>query len=121
MFHAMAWGPAVHGDDAGAKQVMAHRFMTPDRLLELIVSESVTVAAGVPTVWQGVRARLEAEPDRYDLSSLDRVGCGGSAPPLSLIRWYWDRYRIEMIQGWGMTEMNPLGTGLAPHPEALPP
>ena len=110
MFHAMAWGLPYTAMMLGAKQVMPHRFMTPDRLLELIVSESVTVAAGVPTVWQGVRALLETEPDRYDLSSLDRVGCGGSAPPLSLIRWYWNRYRIEMLQGWGMTEMNPLGT-----------
>ena len=110
MFHAMAWGLPYTAMMLGAKQVMPHRFMTPDKLLELIVSESVTVAAGVPTVWQDARALLEAEPDRYDLSNLDRVGCGGSAPPLSLIRWFWERYRIEMIQGWGMTEMNPLGT-----------
>ena len=110
MFHAMGWGLPYTATMLGAKQVMPNRFMTPEKVLDLIVSESVTVAAGVPTIWQGVRALLEAAPDRYDLSNLDRVGCGGSAPPLSMIRWYWDRYRIEMIQGWGMTEMNPLGT-----------
>ena len=27
-----------------------------------------------------------------------------------MMRWYWDKYRVEMIQGWGMTETNPLGT-----------
>ena len=110
MFHAMGWGLPYTATMLGAKQVMPNRFMTPEKVLDLIVSESVTVAAGVPTIWQGMRALLEAAPDRYDLSNLDRVGCGGSAPPLSMIRWYWDRYRIEMIQGWGMTEMNPLGT-----------
>ena len=110
MFHAMGWGLPYTATMLGAKQVMPHRFMTPDRLLDLMVSESVTMSAGVPTIWQGVRALLEAEPDRYDLTSLTRLCSGGSAPPLSLIRWFWDRYRIEMIQGWGMTETNPLAT-----------
>jgi fatty-acyl-CoA synthase len=27
-----------------------------------------------------------------------------------LIRWYWDTLRVEMIQGWGMTETSPLAT-----------
>lgn len=53
---------------------------------------------------------VEADPDRYDLSSLSRVTCGGSAPPPSLIRWYWDTLGVEMIQGWGMTETSPLAT-----------
>ena len=110
MFHAMGWGVPYTATMLGAKQVMPHRFMTPDKLLDLMVSESVTISAGVPTIWQGVRALLEAEPDRYDLSNLTRLCSGGSAPPISLIRWYWDHYRIEMIQGWGMTETNPIGT-----------
>lgn len=110
MFHAMGWGLPFAATMLGAKQVMPHRFMTPERLLDLIATEEVTISAGVPTIWQGVRALLEQAPDRYDLSALDRLVCGGSAPPLSLIRWYWDHYRVEMIQGWGMTEMNPLGT-----------
>jgi fatty-acyl-CoA synthase len=27
-----------------------------------------------------------------------------------MMRWYWDKFGVEMIQGWGMTETNPLGT-----------
>lgn len=27
-----------------------------------------------------------------------------------MMRWYWQEHGIEMIQGWGMTETNPLGT-----------
>ena len=110
MFHAMGWGLPFAATMLGAKQVMPHRFMAPEPLLDLIVSEGVTISAGVPTIWQGVRALLEASPDRHDLSALDRLVCGGSAPPISLIRWFWDVHRVEMIQGWGMTEMNPLGT-----------
>ena len=110
MFHAMGWGLPFAATMLGAKQVMPHRFMAPEPLTDLIASERVTVSAGVPTIWQGVQSLLEAEPDRYDLSALDRLVCGGSAPPISLIRWFWDAHRVEMIHAWGMTEMNPLGT-----------
>ena len=110
MFHAMGWGLPWSALMLGCKQVMPHRFMDPARLLELMVSEGVTISAGVPTIWQGVKGLYESNPDRYDLSTLSRLTCGGSAPPPSLIRWYWDTLGVEMIQGWGMTETSPLAT-----------
>ncbi|MBM88484.1 MAG: long-chain fatty acid--CoA ligase [Gammaproteobacteria bacterium] len=110
MFHAMGWGLPFAASMLGCKQVMPHRFMLPDIFLKLIEDEKVSVSAGVPTIWQGVRAALEANPEKYDLSILSRMTCGGSAPPVEMMRWYWEKYNVEMIQGWGMTETNPLGT-----------
>ncbi len=110
MFHAMGWGIPWSALMLGCKQVMPHRFMDPVRLLELMISEGVTVSAGVPTIWQGIKGLYEVDPDSYDLSGLSRLTCGGSAPPPSLIRWYWDTLGVEMIQGWGMTETSPLAT-----------
>ncbi|MFM1895924.1 MAG: hypothetical protein RLZZ385_998 [Pseudomonadota bacterium] len=110
MFHAMGWGLPFAASMLGCKQVMPHKFMVPDALLNLMVEEEVTISAGVPTIWQGVKAILEANPGKYDLSNLSRLTCGGSAPPVSMMRWYWDNYKVEMVQGWGMTETNPLGT-----------
>ena len=110
MFHAMGWGLPWSALMLGCKQVMPHRFMDPTRLIGLLESEKVTISAGVPTIWQGVKGLVEANPGKYDLSHLDRLTCGGSAPPPSLIRWYWDSLGVEMIQGWGMTETSPLAT-----------
>jgi fatty-acyl-CoA synthase len=110
MFHAMGWGIPFSATLLGAKQVMPHRFMAPERIVALFASEQVTLSAGVPTIWQGVKAAIEANPGRYDLHALSRLTCGGSSPPPSLIRWYHDQLGVEMIQGWGMTEMSPLGT-----------
>lgn len=110
MFHAMGWGLPFCASMLGCKQVMPHRFMVPDSFLQLMHDEKVTISAGVPTIWQGVRAALDASPGKFDLSSLTRLTCGGSAPPVEMMRWYWDSHNIEMIQGWGMTETNPLGT-----------
>ncbi len=111
MFHAMGWGLPFAASMLGCKQVMPHRFMTPDKLLDLMVEEEVTISAGVPTIWQGVRQILESDGgSKYDLSKVSRLTCGGSAPPVSMMRWYWENYGVEMVQGWGMTETNPLGT-----------
>ncbi len=110
MFHAMGWGLPFSATMLGAKQVMPHRFMDPARLAQLMASEGVTVSAGVPTIWQGIKGLIEADPSAFDLGALSRLTCGGSAPPPSLIRWFWETLGVEMIQGWGMTEMSPLGT-----------
>lgn len=110
MFHVMGWGIPWSALMLGCKQVLPHRFMDPVRLVQLMADEKVTLSAGVPTIWQGVKSVIEANPDTYDLSSLERLTCGGSAPPPSLIRWYWDVLGVEMIQGWGMTETSPLST-----------
>jgi len=110
MFHAMGWGLPFAASMLGTKQVYPHRFMTPDSFLSLMQQEQVTISAGVPTIWQGVRATLTANPDKFDLSKLQRLTCGGSAPPVEMMRWYWETFGVEMIQGWGMTETNPLGT-----------
>ena len=110
MFHAMGWGVPFTASMLGCKQVMPHRFMDPERLLQLMCDEEVTLSAGVPTIWQGVKTVLENNPGKYDTQLLSRLTCGGSAPPVSMMRWYWQEHGIEMIQGWGMTETNPLGT-----------
>ena len=110
MFHAQGWGLPWVALTLGIKQVMPHRFMDPARIARLMSDEKVTISAGVPTIWQGMKVLIEKEPQSYDFSSLERLTVGGSAAPVSLIKWYWDTLNVEMIQGWGMTETSPLGT-----------
>ena len=66
----------------------------------------MTFAAGVPTIWMGVLDEL----DGRDLSSLNRILCGGSAVPKSLSEAYREKIGVPMTQGWGMTETSPLGS-----------
>lgn len=110
MFHANAWGLPWVATMLGMKQVYPHRFMVPEHLARLIADCDVTISAGVPTIWQGVKAIIEANPGKYKFNALTRLTCGGSAPPPSLIEWYWDELNVEMVQGWGMTETSPLAT-----------
>jgi fatty-acyl-CoA synthase len=106
MFHANAWGLAHSTVMAGANFVMPGPDLSAPSLASLIASERVTMAAGVPTIWQGVVAEL----DKHDFSSLTRITCGGSAVPKTLSETYREKIGISILQGWGMTETSPLCT-----------
>jgi len=106
MFHANAWGLAHSTVMAGAGFVMPGPDLSAPSLAALMASERVTMAAGVPTIWQGVAAEL----GNHDLSSLTRITCGGSAVPKALSETYREQLGISILQGWGMTETSPLCT-----------
>src|SRR3954466_15095733 len=80
MFHANAWGLTQAGILAGSNFIFPGRDLSPQAIVELMESEKITLAAGVPTIWMGVAPLL----DGRDLSSLQRIVCGGSAVPKSL-------------------------------------
>ncbi|GAB3420561.1 long-chain fatty acid--CoA ligase [Haloparvum alkalitolerans] len=108
MFHVNAWGMPFTATAAGAKHVYPGPSPEPADLASLIEEEGVTISAGVPTVWLGLREYIEAGND-VDLSALDTIIVGGSAAPPALIEWYDDR-GVELLHAWGMTELSPIGT-----------
>ena len=106
MFHANAWGLAHAGVAAGAKLVMPGPNMVPAKLAELIESERVTLAAGVPTIWMGVLPELAGR----DTSALRTIPCGGSAVPKALSEAYREQVGLPILQAWGMTETSPVAS-----------
>jgi acyl-CoA synthetase (AMP-forming)/AMP-acid ligase II len=108
MFHANAWGLPYIVCMVGAKIVFPGPQLDGKSLHSLMEGEGVTVAAGVPTVWQGLIAYMEANSLRF--STLKRTFVGGSACPLVMVRTFQETYGVRVVQGWGMTEMSPVGT-----------
>jgi fatty-acyl-CoA synthase len=106
MFHANAWGLAHVAVATGAKLVMPGPDLSPGALVNLIESERVTVAAGVPTIWMGVLDAL----DGRDVSSLRAIPCGGSAVPKALSEGFRAKTGLPILQAWGMTETSPIAS-----------
>jgi fatty-acyl-CoA synthase len=109
MFHANGWGIPFTSVMVGAKIVFPGPNVDPEGLLDLIQSERVTQACGVPTVWLGVVGALEKNPGRWKLHGDVHVTCGGTAPPESMIRAL-DKFGFHLTHLWGMTETAPLAT-----------
>ena len=120
MFHANAWATPYAAAMSGSKLVFPGAQLDGKSLYELFEAERVTISFGVPTVWLALLKHLD--DNRLKLSTLKRTLIGGSAVPLAMIQTFEERYGVEVIQGWGMTEMSPVGTlsTLKPRIAALP-
>jgi fatty-acyl-CoA synthase len=121
MFHANAWGLPYNAAMVGSKVVFPGPKMgDPAVLTQLMNEEGVTLAAAVPTVWTMLLNHLRQTGGK--LTTLKRTLIGGSAVPLQMIRDFRLEHGVDVLQGWGMTEMSPLGTvgSLRPGMEKLP-
>ncbi|MDR6855580.1 3-(methylthio)propionyl-CoA ligase [Variovorax guangxiensis] len=108
MFHVNAWGIPYSAALTGAKLVFPGPALDGKSVYELIESERVTFAAGVPTVWQMMLGHMQSQDLRF--STLKRTVIGGSACPPAMINAFQQQYGVEVLHAWGMTEMSPLGT-----------
>lgn len=108
MFHVNAWGLPYSAALTGCKMVFPGPALDGKSVYELIESEGVTFAAGVPTVWQMLLGYMK--PGGLRFSKLNRTVIGGSACPPAMITAFQDDYGVEVLHAWGMTEMSPLGT-----------
>jgi 3-(methylthio)propionyl---CoA ligase len=121
MFHVNSWGIVYLAPMTGAKLVLPGPGLDGKSLYELFEAEGVTISAGVPTVWQGLLAHVEANGLKF--STMRKSAIGGSACPPAMIAKFRDTYNVRVVHAWGMTEMSPIGTAAAfkaQHREASP-
>jgi fatty-acyl-CoA synthase len=81
------------------------------RALALIERHGITMLSGVPTTYQ-----MMADHPAWastDLTSLQKLTCGGSAVPTRILNAYEER-GLSFSQGYGMTETSPGATSLSP-------
>ena len=87
---------------SGNKHVYMRKWDT-EKAMQLIESERVTAAGGVPTIaWQLIEHPARAQ---YDLSSLETVSYGGAPSAPELVRRIKEVFpQAKPGNGWGMTE-----------------
>jgi len=81
---------------------------------QLIHSEHVNKAYGVPEVWLGLHHYLQQSGNR--IPSLLNIGVGGAASPEALVKTYGEEYGVYWMGIWGMTETSPLVTAAIHEP-----
>lgn len=108
MFHVNAWGVPYASAVVGARLVMPGPGLDGESLVSLIEAEGVSLALGVPTIWQMLLTF--ADQSGAKLESLKRTVVGGSACPPAMIEKFRETYGVETIHAWGMTETSPVGS-----------
>ena len=88
--------------------VMLPRF-TPDAALQLMKQHSVTLFAGVPTMYWAMLNTTVEGVDPSDLAKTLRVAIsGGSAMPLEVLNGFQDRFGVQILEGYGLSETSPI-------------
>ncbi|GAA3999785.1 3-(methylthio)propionyl-CoA ligase [Comamonas faecalis] len=108
MFHVNAWGLPYGATLTGCKVVFPGPAMDGKSIYELMESEGVTMAAGVPTIWQMLLSHVQG--NKLKFSALTRTVIGGSACPPAMIDTFREEFGVDVLHAWGMTETSPLGT-----------
>jgi 3-(methylthio)propionyl---CoA ligase len=119
LFHVNAWGLPYIAPIVGINLVMPGVRLDGPGLYDLMEQENVYASWGVPTVWLGLLAEMQKRGSRP--AGLKEVIIGGSAAPRPMIEAF-EKAGINVVHGWGMTEMSPIGTmgGLSARQNALP-
>ncbi|MCH7314801.1 long-chain fatty acid--CoA ligase [Acinetobacter sp. ANC 3882] len=112
MFHVNAWGIPYAAAMVGSSLVLPGPNLDGESLVHLIDDYKVSVALGVPTIWQGLL--VAAKKIGSSLESMQRNVVGGATCPPSIIREFKNTYHCDTIHAWGMSEISPLGTANQP-------
>jgi long-chain acyl-CoA synthetase len=101
----------------GACLTLIPRF-DPDKALEVIARDQVTVFEGVPTMYA---AMLHSEnADGADMSSLRTCISGGSAMPVEVMKNFEDKFDCVVLEGYGLSETSPVASFNQPGQERKP-
>lgn len=92
---------------AGATMVLMPRF-EPTGAFELLQKHKVTLFAGVPTMYFALLHHPDAS--KYDLSSLKYCVSGGSAMPVEVMRAFDEKYKVNILEGYGLSETSPVAS-----------
>jgi long-chain acyl-CoA synthetase len=111
LFHS--FGSTVQmnaGFAVGSTLVLLPRF-DAQKAVALLQSEKITFFAGVPTMYWGLLGALTDDVDVDLIASTLRVAVsGGASLPVEIIRQFKERFHVQILEGYGLSETSPLAT-----------
>jgi long-chain acyl-CoA synthetase len=111
LFHS--FGSTVQmnaGFAVGATLVLLPRFDAA-KAVEILDKEKVTFFAGVPTMYWGLLGALTDDVDVDRIAANLRVAVsGGASLPVEIIKQFKDRFHVQILEGYGLSETSPLAT-----------
>jgi len=91
----------------GGTLSMIPRF-DPDKALEIIERDKVSLFQGVPTMFGAMLHSANA--DSADVSSLRLCMSGGSAMPEEVMRAFEEKFGCKVLEGYGLSETSPVAS-----------
>ena len=111
LFHSFGQTVIQNGGFAfGGTVVMLPRFEAAPAI-GLMLKESVTFFAGVPTMYWGLLNALDDSVDVKTLAANLRVAvAGGAALPVEVHHQFEERFGVTILEGYGLSETSPVAS-----------
>ncbi len=111
LFHIFAMTVLMNaGMYRGASSILLPRFDAAT-VFGLMEKHEVTIFAGVPTMYWGL---LNYTEDKFDYDKIsDKLKIcvsGGAALPIQVLKDFEERFKVNIIEGYGMSEGSPVVT-----------
>jgi long-chain acyl-CoA synthetase len=108
------------GFSVGATLLLLPRF-DAQQAIGLMQREKITFFAGVPTMYWGLLGALTDDVDVDRIAgNLRRAVSGGSAMPVEILRQFQDRFHVQVLEGYGLSETSPVATFSDPQRDPRP-
>jgi len=104
LFHVFGQNFIMNGAFTACATLVLHRRFLPDRVLESIQRDRVTMFFGVPTIYT---ALLNTDLSPYDLSSIRYEFSAAATMPQEISRRWSERFGRPVYEGYGLTECSP--------------
>jgi long-chain acyl-CoA synthetase len=104
LFHVFGQNFIMNGAFTACATLVLHRRFLPDRVLESIQRDRVTMFFGVPTIYT---ALLNTDLSTYDLSSIRYEFSAAATMPQEISRRWSERFGRPVYEGYGLTECSP--------------
>ena len=112
LFHS--FGSTVQmnaGFSSASTLVLLPRF-DAEAAVKLLEAEGITFFAGVPTMYWGLLGALEDSGVDVDkIAASLRIACaGGASLPVEIIKEFKARFKVDIYEGYGLSETSPVAT-----------
>ena len=115
LFHSFGQTCVQNASLFGGAAISYLERFEPERAFEVLERDRVTMFCGVPTMYQALLYFPGAE--RFDLSALKFCNSGGAALPVEVLRGFDERYKVNVLEGYGLSETSPVATFNVPWKE----
>ncbi|CRK52754.1 Long-chain-fatty-acid--CoA ligase [Rhodococcus sp. RD6.2] len=124
LFHSFGQTVVMNaGVAVGATLVLLPRFEA-GAALRLLVDEAVTVFAGVPTMYWALLGALDSPDCTVDVARIAAtIRCaisGGAALPVDILTRFAERFGVQILEGYGLSETSPLALFSDPERDPRP-
>ncbi|MBP1162695.1 long-chain acyl-CoA synthetase [Rhodococcus sp. PvR044] len=121
LFHSFGQTVTMNaGLSVGATLVLLPRFEAA-AALRLMVDEAITVFAGVPTMYWALLGALDGTVDVDRIAgTIRRAISGGAALPVEILTRFAERFGVQILEGYGLSESSPLALFSDPERDPRP-